>query len=43
MDQHFMIEAAAPADIPGIVAVLEENLLANKDRSAVGSLERGGR
>ncbi|HEX4045858.1 MAG TPA: GNAT family N-acetyltransferase [Gammaproteobacteria bacterium] len=41
-DNNITVEMAALEDIPGIIAVLEENLLINKDRSVIGDLEQGG-
>lgn len=41
-DNNFTVESASIDDIPGIIAVLEENLLINKDKSAIGHLEKSG-
>ncbi len=41
-NESYELARAVPADIPGILAVLEKNLLVNQDQSAVSALEQGG-
>jgi predicted GNAT superfamily acetyltransferase len=42
MNKQNRVERATEADIPGIIAVLEEHLLLNKEKSAITQLEQSG-